>query len=460
MILGDTITAVATGAAPGPRALVRLSGPRTFPALRELSDLPEAARGVSVARLRLTARDHLAVLVSRFPAPRSYTGEDAAEILLPGGPALRSRVLAALLGLQGVRQAEPGEFTARAFLNGRLSAEQAEGVAALIAAENERQHGAARDLLSGATGSAYRAAADELAHALALVEAGIDFSDQDDVVAITPAALVRRLAPLGAELARMLGPAATEREPGPAPVGVLVGPPNAGKSTLFNALLGRERAVVSPLAGTTRDAVEAELSAEPRGTARGWGLGAVRLCDLAGLDEHLAARSALDDAAQRRARERIQSADILILCAPWGAPWPRVSACRPGATVLRVRTKSDLAHQQGDAEPGAIAVCAIDGRGVAPLRRALFDAAGSLTALSAASTPLLSRHRAELSRAAEHVSRAGALASAQGGSPRLADAELIAGELRAGLDHLGQIAGHISPDDVIGRIFATFCIGK
>lgn len=482
MILGDTIAAVASGAASGPRSLLRLSGAQTRGVLEGLGIQASGRhRGVEAARIHIGGPETLPALVTYFEAPRSYTGEDAAEVMFPGGAAIRSRVVEAVLRQDGVRQAEPGEFTARAYLNGRMTAEQAEGVAAVIAAENERQHRAARDLLSGVTCAAYRAVADDLAQVLALVEAGIDFTDQEDVVAIAPAALHQRLGGLLARLEALLGPDGAPREGTATPVVVLAGPPNAGKSTLFNALLGRERVVVSPEPGTTRDAVEADLLPEP-GERREWTDAdrpptpdRVRLFDLAGLDEHLALRSVVDEAGQRRAQDLIDQADVVVLCAPWGAAWPE-AACREGTRVIRVRTKSDLSNG-GDAAAGRggegertsegggaarrpYAVCAIDGWGVPALRGAIFDAAFGAVSTGSASVPLWSRHRACLTRARAWLASAFAHVTPLVVHDRMDHAEVIASDLRSALDELGQVTGQISPDEVIGRVFATFCVGK
>ncbi len=253
---------------------------------------------------------------------------------------------------------------------------------------------------------------------------------------------------------------------------VLVGAPNAGKSTLFNALLGRSRAVVSPQAGTTRDAVEQRAVIE--GVA-------VRLVDLAGLDAALASRSTLDALGQSRARERIASADVLLLCAPWGQPWPDAGGGGGGGggvggvagqRPLRVRTKSDLVHlgEPRDAANGPEAslqgtawhgsVCALDGWGLGALKRAIADAAGGSASSGSARGTLVPRHRACLSRALAGIRTGLDRAASQADSANLAEAEVIAGDLREALDALGEVAGQISPDDVIGRVFATFCVGK
>lgn len=446
---GDTIAAVATGGGQSPRAIIRLSGPGVPGLLADLLDPPCPPPGISAARLRLSPALTLPLLVLRSEGGRSYTGEEAAELIVPGNPHLLSRLTALLVSRDGVREATPGEFTARAFLSGRLTLAQAEGVAATIAARTDEQLAAAARLVSGRTGERYRAWADEAATLLALVEAGIDFTDQEDVVPIPAAALAERLDRLAGEIGGALGGARGAEAPSHTPVAVLAGEPNAGKSTLFNALLGRRRAVVSDERGTTRD-----LLAEPLDLSRDVPGGpVVTLADLAGLDP--GAGGVIDEQAQRRAAEAVGAADIVIHCDPRGRfgalPPPRDE--RAQRTVIRVRTKADLPAPQGAAAED-LAVCAIDGYNLGPLRRAIADAAWG-GAAAGAEAALLPRHRRALAQAAQHLAEARALVGASAAHP-----ELIAGAIRAALDHLGELTGEVSPDDVIGRIFATFCVGK
>ena len=471
----DPIIACATGTAMAPRALLRLSGPDLVPTLApRLATPAPIARGISRAQIRLDQRI-LPALLLWYPGPRSATGQDVAELLIPGNPTLAHRVIDAFLtGIHPARLALPGEFTARAFLASRLTAEQAEGVQALISSRTAAEHDAARALLSGATGSAYRALADDLASALALVEAGIDFTDQDDVVAITPADLAARIDALRTAIAERLGDDTIDRARA-APIRiVLAGPPNAGKSTLFNRLLGRDRALVAPHAGTTRDAIAEPITARAlAGTAAAtWHDLPMELVDLAGLDAALDARSRADSAAQATARAAIASADVILWCDPSGAfaePLP----APPHGAILRIRTKADLprsgatdlrAISPSDPLPIAhcplppLPICAIDGWNIAALGRAILDAAAAAAQRDSTSAPaaLLPRHHAALAAAHESLGAARAeLAHHAGASP-----ETTAAHLRAALDHLGAICGRIDPDDVIGRIFATFCIGK
>ena len=448
------ITAIASGSGGGrsERALVRLSGPGTHDlGQRLLDDFPRLGHAVGACRFRLTDALRVPCLAMRFDAPRSFTGEDAIEIVLPGNPALLGRIIARLLRETGVREATPGEFSARAFLNNRLSIDQAEGLAATIAARTEHELGAAAELLSGRTGSTYRAWSDELAALLALVEAGIDFTDQEDVVPIAPHALAARLHTLADAVAAHLGTARSEEHRTGTPRIVLAGEPNAGKSTLFNALLGRTRAVVAPVAGTTRDALaeELDLSHDVPGE------GAVTLVDLAGLDAALAdgTGTTIDRAAQQAARAEIARADAIVWCDPTGrfaSPLPEHRA----RTVIRVITKADL---PGHGTPRqSIPICAFDGWNLGTLKRALADAAWH--AEDGTGAWLLPRHRRVLTLTLERLHEARATFDAA--AHALGNPELTASALRSALDLLGEIAGKLSPDDIIGRVFATFCVGK
>ncbi|MEM1184361.1 MAG: GTPase [Planctomycetota bacterium] len=459
----DTIAALATPPGRSPCALIRVSGPAVPAVLAAILDTPPTVRGVHNATLHLPRakaertleRDPaseatpiaavpclpLPVSLLYFTAPHSYTTDTTVELQIPGNPHLIERVLDLVLSFDGVRLANPGEFTYRAHLAGQLTLDQAEGVAALIAADRDDELDAANELLRGTTGARYRAWSDELSTVLALVEAGIDFTDQEDVVPIAPSELSAKVATLRDAIAAHAGDPSEQRSGDPEVA--LVGPPSAGKSTLFNALLGQERSITDESPGTTRDvlAEPLDLSSELPGAGR------VTLLDLPGLDlpgHDPSGSDTLEIAAQSSARDAAKAADLLIHCDPSGRfdPDPGL-ADRP---TLRVRTKADL---PGMAD-GDVAVCALDGFHLDTLRRAIADCAFARSGVP--------RHALALAEAAGSLGEA--LATIDPGARSLAEPELVAGAMRTALDQLGQITGDVTPDDVIGRVFAAFCVGK
>lgn len=456
----DTIAAVASGAGRSQRAIIRLSGLGTRAVLDALLESPTHQPGAHRIRLklgplRITPDQHnpaapgLPALLLRFNAPHSYTGEDSAEIQLPGNPALTDRLLQTILALEGVRTAQPGEYTARAFLNERLTLDQAEGVQCAIAAASAADLAAADRLLSGETGHAYRELADEIARLLALVEAGIDFTDQEDVVAIEPRKLAHGLRNCLFGIECFIDPTAREARR-TEPRVVLAGPPNAGKSTLFNALLGRRRAVVSDTPGTTRDAIEERANLAPAGP--------IVLIDLAGLDSALTQRSNEDRAAQTAARHAIEHADLIVYCDPTGRfeSIPAEGASKP---VIRVRTKADRPAAHPEYNAAALSVCALDGWNLPALRQGIADALHGASA-GANAAGVAPRHQRALRAARDSLVRALTALEPDEHNPRLASPEIVAAEMRLTLDAIGEIVGHVTPDDVLGRVFSVFCVGK
>lgn len=383
-----------------------------------------------------------------YEAGKSYSGEDTLELAFVGNPIIARRVLDACCAIEGVRQAEPGEFSARAYLNGRLTLQQAEGIALRIAARHADGLRAASQLLDGTHGETCRRWTDELASMLALVEAGVDFTDQEDVVPIAPSELGNRLTALLTELENHLGSTTGQLVRTDLADVVLVGAPNAGKSTLMNALLGRERVMVSDQAGTTRDAIseQLDLSKDLPGAS------AVLMTDLAGLGDR--AIDAIDAEAQSLARDRINKADAIVWCDPSGR-FDESSITLPIDTpTIRVRTKADLPtakHAVGD-----LSVCALESRNLGPLRRAIADAASARSGAGVGA--FVPRHRRAMRAAADGMHEA--LRSLDTDAPFIAMPELVASGLRIALDALGELTGEVTPDDVLGRVFSGFCVGK
>jgi tRNA modification GTPase len=456
MNAADTIAAVSSAVGPAARMIVRLSGPRAMQLAADLSCLsPESLP----AGFELRAPLHFADLVVPaslyvFRAPRSYTGDDVGEFHLPGNPLL-ARMLLDHVHAAGARPAEPGEFTARAFFNGRLDLAEAEGVAATIAAGNERELAAARQLMAGELARRLRPAMDAVAEALALVEAGIDFADEEGVSFLSPAQLRDRIATADASLARLLDDSTRFERLTHEPAAVLVGRPNAGKSTLLNALAGASRAVTSPVAGTTRDALSAEV-ALPRGI--------LRLVDVAGLEEdEPVAAGDIPTQMRDRALRAVESADLVILVRDATDARPVLPPSRPPNLI--VLTKQDLVgcdlppspgtpgEGRGGGSPQAIAVSALTGAGLPDLRARLDRLAFGEPASAGATLALNARHIDAVRDSRAALDRAAGLGD-------VASPEVVALELREALDAMGRVLGSVTPDDLLGRIFSTFCIGK
>lgn len=449
MPTGGTIAAIGTPQGHSTRAIIRISGPDARECIESITTLSDPTRGIHKCRVRIDDQHTLPCLVIWFDGPRSYTGEDVAELILVGNPVILQRTLDQIYQIPGLQRAQPGEFSARAYLNDRLTLAQAEGVALRIAAVGDEALSAATKLLDGSQGERCNQWTQELALLLALVESGVDFTDQDDVVPIAPDALTQRLTELSNQLIDEIGSAAGSMIHSTQPNAVICGMPNAGKSALFNALIGRERAVVSDRAGTTRDAIFEPLNLETDIP----GAGTIDLIDLAGLADH--AIDAIDAHAQQLARERIQDADVLLWCDPSGRFADRDGFEMLGKPIIRVRTKSDLILNDTNAS-NAISVCALDGHHLGVLKRAVADAVSDRTQMGVGA--FVPRHRRAINQAITGIQDA--LKWIPQGARSLDAPELVASGLRDALDSLGELTGQVTPDDVIGRVFATFCVGK
>jgi tRNA modification GTPase len=441
MFIDDTIVAIGSSAGRGARIVVRVSGPGT----REIAEgtgVQSAGDVFSAARSDLRFAGLLCPgWVYSFVGPRSYTGQDLVEFHLPGNPLLARMLLDWIVGL-GARIAEPGEFTARAYFNGKMDLAQAEGVAAAIAAQNSQHLAGARQLMAGELARRLRPAMDLLAESLALVEAGIDFADEG-IQFLTPAEVGRRIDEIVSQLELLVSESGRFEKLTHEPTIVLAGRPNAGKSTLTNVLAGRSRSIVSPRAGTTRDALSVEIV-----LARG----VVRLMDVAGIgaaaEESLSpAECDIDNQMREMALRAVEQADVLVLVRDLMDERPDVELQRPAD--VRVVSKADmLKDERTDGE--GILVSAMTGSGIDTLRNALDRAAFGADARGA-SLVLTSRHLQCLSEALSALHRARNVGDV---------AELLAAELRGALNALGQILGVVTPDDILGKIFSKFCIGK
>jgi tRNA modification GTPase len=433
--VSDTIFAPATAAGRAALAVVRLSGPGAAEAVRVLAGRLPAARRAS---LRTLAYGGVAIdeaLVLWMPAPGSYTGEDGAEFHIHGGPAVVAALLEALSDL-GLRLAEPGEFTRRAFEHGKLDLAQAEGVADLVDAETEGQRRQALAQLGGRLSGVQARWRDGLVRASTMLEAAVDFPDEE-----LPADVAGRARPILEILADELEAAAADVARGEQVREgfriALLGAPNAGKSTLLNALARREAAIVSATPGTTRDIIEVPMV-----------LGGYKVivADTAGLRK---TEDEIEAEGVRRAEAWAQNAGLRVwLVDGYGDPEPQVPASlQPGDIVLL--TKRDLG--EGLAGLPGEPFTARSPNDVAWLERALTETV--VGALSGSEFPAATRlrHRELLTEAATRLRHALAEDNAL---------ELAAEDVRLAARALDRITGRIDPEEVLGRIFSTFCIGK
>ena len=438
----DTIVAIATAAGAAGIGVVRLSGPAALAIAETVCGLRLRPRHAHYARFHEPGRavldDGIAIA---FPAPASYTGEHVAELQAHGSPAVLRRLVQVCVEL-GARHARPGEFSERAFLNGRLDLAQAEAVADLIAAGDLRAARAARRALEGGFSIRVEAIAAAMLALRVHVEAMIDFSDEP-IETLGGNEVSAGLEALSSDLAGLLDAARRGRRLRDGLHAVIVGPPNAGKSSLLNALAGSERAIVTDIAGTTRDLLHE--------TVRVDGV-ELNLVDTAGLRE---GGDAIEREGMRRARAELERADLAIVVLDGREPEAGRAAVAEAISgvpqVLWLYNKADLLAAP-DAGGEALWISARTGAGLDEVHRRLHDLAGG-TVSGEGEFTARARHVDALQRAAAAVGHA----RGQLGEGVL---ELAAESLREAHDLLGEVTGRIAPDDLLGHIFATFCIGK
>ncbi len=451
-----TVFALSSGRPPAAIAVVRVSGPSARVVLEKLIGRVPEPRKAALVRVCDPATGEAIdeALALWFPAPHSETGEDVAELQLHGGHAVVAAVLEALGKIESCRLAEPGEFTRRAFENGRLDLTAVEGLADLIGAETPAQRRQAFRQLKGLIGDPAEAWRQRLIEALALVEARIDFSDEADVPENLIGPAVRAAQQLRSEIATALAGAGRGERLREGLVVAIAGPPNAGKSTLLNRLARREVAIVSPYAGTTRDVIEVHLDLD------GY---PVTLLDTAGIRD---SAEPVEQEGMRRARERAAGADLLLWVIDASAEDPMANPAKgvlEASTIWLVANKIDLARPcRGATKPGENDeykfICSISaerGTGVDLLVERLAGFAKEYFSTVEMGIVTRARHRHLFEETVAAIDRALAEAAKSGEHE-----ELIAEELRSAATTLGRLTGRVDVEDILDVIFRDFCIGK
>ena len=449
--MADTIYALSSGAVPSGVAVIRISGSRTNKVLTDICGMLPEPRKARLAKLKDPVTDNILdeALVLYFAGPSSFTGEDVAELQCHGGRAVVTALLRVLSSFEDCRPAEPGEFTRRAFEHGRMDLTEVEGLADLIAAETESQRKQAVRQMGGALGGLYEDWRKRLIHMRAMIEADFDFADEEDIPGSVSDQVWSEALSLHSEIADHLKKSKSGERLRSGLQVVLMGAPNAGKSSLLNAIAGRDVAIVTEEAGTTRDVIEVHLD-----------LGGypVTLVDTAGLRE---TDGVVEREGIRRAEARGREADLILWAVEPGGVEPKdVNSGLPDdlaedVPVWMVRTKSDLETHPKQDSSGTIEEIPASTKNNDGMTR-LFDAltrfADETISLSEAPLATRERHRHYLNDCLEGLSQAAAADHLP--------AELRAEDLRRAANALGRITGRIDVEDLLDVIFRDFCIGK
>ena len=436
----DTICAIATPPGQGGIGVVRISGPGVTDIARNLvgkTPPPRQARFVSVRSGDDIIDQGLALF---FPAPHSFTGEDVLELQVHGSPIVLESILVAATEA-GARRAGPGEFSQRAFLNDKIDLAQAEAIADLIAATSEQAARAAQRSLEGQLSIRVHTLAEAITRLRIWVEAALDFPDED-IDFLADGKVLASTDELIEQTNRLLDQAEAGRLLNDGIRIAIVGKPNAGKSSLFNALVRRDSAIVTDIPGTTRDVL--------RETVHFSGIPAT-LADTAGLRE---TEDVVEIEGVRRAQAELEAADLVLWVVDASQPDAQTAALPAAkAPVIRVNNKIDRMPESPKAQAGSVAVSALTGAGLEQLDAAVIAALGIHTETTGEFSAR-ARHVEQIRQTLEHL---------QAGREQLAvfnTGELLAEELRQAADALGEITGKLHSDELLGKIFSSFCIGK
>ncbi|WP_183803982.1 tRNA uridine-5-carboxymethylaminomethyl(34) synthesis GTPase MnmE [Mycoplana azooxidifex] len=439
MVGNDTIFALSSGGLPSGVGVVRVSGPDSASVIRTMTGSLPAPRRAELRSIR--SRNGLFLdqgLVIHFPGPASFTGEDSAELHVHGGRATVRAVLDALAEFPGLRAADAGEFSRRAFHNGKLDLVEIEGLADIVAAQTEMQRRLALEHASGGVSRLYDDWARRLTYARAMIEAELDFADEEDVPGAVGQTVRDDLVALGGELRAHLAGSRTGEIIRDGLTVVIAGPPNVGKSSLINYLAKRDVAIVTDIPGTTRDIVSVDLDLD------GF---AVRVLDTAGIRE---TDEVVEREGIRRARSAMAQADLILRLLDRGE-MPGTADMEGAVATIYVASKADI-HPRSDVAPSVVSVSTLTGDGIDGLLERIRGHLPQLGQYNAFAVPSRDRHNEALRLTLRALEEALSLP--------LNELELQAENLRLAANEIGRITGRVDVENLLDVIFAEFCIGK